>query len=590
MFYNNNNNNNNIILNGEFDVNTGNNSIEIYRSVFNAEKGTFRVLGGKMQLVVDIFRARQEYIKYITENTKNIVDGNKIKKAADNLICKFADIVENTSKSGIICVNKAGKKRPITEKEIFNILGLCDKVAKKTLNLLLKLKWITIRVISIGENKNIIHYMASPSVCRIQYGNYSLSLIDYKENRSNIIEAFKLKNWEINNLDQAADFYLNSSIKTDTELKELKELSEADSIPEDFSATIPEAEPIKQLTKEEIFNTLVLNNKPAQCYTKGKKGMLDGKIGDENIFYLVNESATNKRTKEDITLYRNLYLDIDCGKDKEGNYLDLNTVAERKNIIMTAIKKHLPKPTCIVDTRNGYHILYSIEPTTDANLYVDLQNKLVNAFYAADNLKDTARILRLPNTVWNKNASKYSKYTCKIVLANNKRYSIKEVQDFNYTEIKAGAEEIIKAIPDLKEEKTTTKANIASYAGVSNSKRINDIKNMVVFPDLKEKFRLMKKQDFIKYLKKYNMAKFFNIDTPARFNCFVHPDSNPSAGILIDSNGYYRLHCFSTNCPTHKDNNTGADIIEVLQHLTDKSFTEVLEYSAKLLNIVYSKK
>lgn len=107
-----------------------------------------------------------------------------------------------------------------------------------------------------------------------------------------------------------------------------------------------------------------------------------------------------------------------------------------------------------------------------------------------------------------------------------------------------------------------------------------DIKYLQKILNIKNEVELQNEQDFYNYIKsKINLPELLGIDKNNfyKFNCIIHNDTNPSAGIIIGDSGDYIYNCFGCGfC---------GNIIHVIQALTKMKTYQVIEYIKEIYNI-----
>ncbi len=222
-------------------------------------------------------------------------------------------------------------------------------------------------------------------------------------------------------------------------------------------------EEIKAQRHDDIFTEYILDGEDPVIWHEDKwnkdgkacSGYFVGKA-DENEFFTPNsiqlEDERGKgRKASNVTAVRNLYIDIDAGKDAEGNYLSLTEVAERK-AAMKKVMATLPAPTATVETRNGFHLYWSIskEDQTDIERGKALLKKLVRTVSIADKAaSDISRLLRLPGSIHHKNG--LEPFQVNIMEANAVRYSFDEIEaylDNNIASIEAACQLYTEEYPE----------------------------------------------------------------------------------------------------------------------------------------------
>lgn len=151
--------------------------------------------------------------------------------------------------------------------------------------------------------------------------------------------------------------------------------------------------------KQAIFSRLILRDQPARTYQLIDGSMIKHDMTADNDTYFTVNQAEYKATKpkgSDITGYNSWYIDIDAGKDTNGNYFTIEEVAERKEKMLQIIYS-MPTPTAIVSTRNGYHVYYSCENVHTAAEWQQIEDQLISTARISDKaVRDAGRLLRLP--------------------------------------------------------------------------------------------------------------------------------------------------------------------------------------------------
>ena len=311
---------------------------------------------------------------------------------------------------------------------------------------------------------------------------------------------------------------------------------------------------------ESIFNEFVLDNKEADVYRF-----------ESGTFFLVNESATaGTRKSSDIINYRNLFIDIDSGKDKDGNYFSLEEVAKRKESMLEVIRQFPAPPTVITETRNGFHCIWSLEATTNKSEWQDVENSLVRLFTIADKaVKDSSRVLRLPFSTWRKKG--YDEYETSIKEANAIRYTLEDMKDI----IDNHSEDVFIACESYKKEYGIETVTINK----STTPAVIDFDVI----DSKVDTDTMTSSQFINFAKQLSLRVLLNLPKQGQFCCIFHDDKTPSADIFIDRSTNYQYYwCHSSNCDIHAKR---MDIFDVLCTARNISFKEALLYLAKKLHV-----
>ena len=331
----------------------------------------------------------------------------------------------------------------------------------------------------------------------------------------------------------------------------------------------------------DVFRKYVLRGSEPMTYAKKNTGMVASEINLENdIYFSVNgtvEYLPKKPSNSDIIDFRNWFIDIDAGKDKNGNYFSDEEVLIRKQYMCKTVLKSIPTPTLVVETRNGYHIYWSCVSNISADDWNRIEQKIHDIISVADHaVKDASRILRMPNTMWLKPGKGCAPFEVKAVSSAPIQYG---VEDFE-------------AILNSHAEK------IASACRTYTSKYQIIDKNRSSKPSLKRKIapRVIKQSlDIKKTITDSNIARdiarsiditdWLKIANPKSFRCILpeHEDKHPSASIYRN-NDHERYLCHCCN------DGHGLDSIDLARRLYGFSYQEAVEYLCNLQGFDYKAK
>jgi hypothetical protein len=355
------------------------------------------------------------------------------------------------------------------------------------------------------------------------------------------------------------------------------------------------AVPMPETDKMAIFRDNIL--KQPHYYNASFAEISSPEAADNtNVFYLSQISDNKGRKQDNITAYHLLPLDFDFGysDNPDYKYADLATVAARKASFRQIMLPLLPTPTAIVDTRNGYHILYSLTITEDKNQWLSLCQTVKSIITTADPTitGDAARLLRLPGCRYHKTDKQGHSYDYDVTIyaASNNIYGIKSLTDkFNASKIQLAEadKKIINLYPGLKPIKVVHIGNIINKRTDIATDRLNDIANLTTdsFADASSILRVMTKAETINYLTHdIDMANYLWLPHTT-FRCIVHDDHNPSAYIIKCSDGVYRYFCGSANCPLSQKDHAGQSLIDMVTILSGCTYTQAINYLAKTQNI-----
>lgn len=162
---------------------------------------------------------------------------------------------------------------------------------------------------------------------------------------------------------------------------------------------------------------------------------------DKSDAYFVCNPATNMK-ESGVTHLNCNFVDLDAGRDAEGNYLSANAVEKFKTKARSGIKRFPLKPTYVIETRNGYHCYWvyknPLKPSVAFNLrWKETQAKIIQWFseYGSDYIVGKPnQLLRVPGSLWNKRwcdgKRQYPAFLTKITQHGNKslRYKYNDIK------------------------------------------------------------------------------------------------------------------------------------------------------------------
>ncbi len=106
-----------------------------------------------------------------------------------------------------------------------------------------------------------------------------------------------------------------------------------------------------------------------------------------------------------ISRIRACFVDMDAGRDDNGNYFKPSVVMQKKRGFLNYINNFPVKPSWVVDTRNGYQCYWILNPNTNSphkTYWNGIQKKLVNHFGGDARAIKINQIYRIPYTWWRK--------------------------------------------------------------------------------------------------------------------------------------------------------------------------------------------
>jgi len=131
---------------------------------------------------------------------------------------------------------------------------------------------------------------------------------------------------------------------------------------------------------------------------------------DSDVYFYVNGG----RKQYAINEVRACFVDIDAGRDANGNYLPSKEVMAKKTEFLQKINGFPVKPSWVVDTRNGYQVYWVLDGLSRESLYKTrwnaIQKKLVNYFGGDARAIKINQIYRVPYTWWRKCWEKKAPY------------------------------------------------------------------------------------------------------------------------------------------------------------------------------------
>lgn len=307
-----------------------------------------------------------------------------------------------------------------------------------------------------------------------------------------------------------------------------------------------------------------------------------------DIYFVVNSGGYKDI---DIKRINACFIDLDAGKDADGNNLPLEKVNKFKKEKIRQLHNFSLKPSYSVETRNGLHVYWLLrEKFNTIHDWKNIEEKLINYFGADEKVKNLARLMRCPGFYWMKNPEE--KFMCNIIERNDVRYSLDEIKS-TFKDIKT---KCTKQNPetlentglkgDPKRGNDNNKKTLLSFPTKYNSilcsnDRIKMIMTMDIF-DLKkiisaEPVTFYNDIDIRNYLKQQDLALLLGVNGKS-FNCLFHDDEHPSAGIIQnEETGHYIYHCFGCNWK--------GTIFQVVERLTGLNKPKTLEFLMEIYNI-----
>lgn len=311
---------------------------------------------------------------------------------------------------------------------------------------------------------------------------------------------------------------------------------------------------------------------------------------------LVPSDIKKKPSAKDIVGYRGLYVDIDAGRNEDKTYLNNKDVAKAKADMLKVIDT-LPTPTAVIETRNGYQLYWATTDINDAEVHKTAENQIIDILSIADhNVRDTARILRVPGTLWCKDPD--NKVKCEIVEANPVNYAVTELlQSFEDKKeaIEVACSQFIDEHDSIKrvltKQKSIQKVHAGYYVKDNTSARLKDIEagTTHTFKFLTCFAEFNTEKEAVSFLMhNVNLIDFLQLNvasTNQTFNCILHNDHHPSAVIFKNEKNGYRYYCNASSCMGNGEDGKGICIIDIVEILQNCNYRQALEYLFKVYNI-----
>lgn len=154
---------------------------------------------------------------------------------------------------------------------------------------------------------------------------------------------------------------------------------------------------------------------------------------EKDVYFYVNNGGTKKNEIDEIVA---VFVDIDTGRDENGDYYPTETVQQKKREMLEFCKKFPIEPSVFVETRNGFHIYWLLEPFAVNRVTLaqwETAMGRAKTFFreiGADHyVGKPNQLMRLPFTVWSKSYTGLKPFTCLAQINNTTRLSLDEFLD-----------------------------------------------------------------------------------------------------------------------------------------------------------------
>lgn len=169
-------------------------------------------------------------------------------------------------------------------------------------------------------------------------------------------------------------------------------------------------------------------------HTTNLDEVMEANIRDNaDAYFYVNGG----RKKDSISFVRACYIDLDAGRDQNGQYFRPKEVLQAKKHFMSMIENFKVKPSWILDTRNGYQVYWILSDndhklglTANTKYWNGIQKKLANYFNADIRAMKINQIFRVPFSWWRKPwEGKKSYFSTLVDGYNGEKVSIVSLQE-----------------------------------------------------------------------------------------------------------------------------------------------------------------
>ncbi|MEK5262523.1 hypothetical protein MKY75_25490 [Paenibacillus sp. FSL L8-0663] len=264
---------------------------------------------------------------------------------------------------------------------------------------------------------------------------------------------------------------------------------------------------------------------------------------------------------------------------------------------VSELKQRGIPPSAIVETKNGFHVYYLLNKDTQRHQFETLEGLLIYIYNGDMAVKNTARLLRVPDTLHLKDSN--DPFTIKLEEWNRSvRYDAEDL----IIRLRKVVEKVhvqtdtllcvnSRKAPTYNTKLLSKKKGLPSRVGIDySSMNIGNIpiisKGFEGIPELKKRLGLdnqddlsyIDRDDIRQFLKKQNLKHLLGIDSD-RLYCIFHNSSNPTSGNIYsyDDNWFYKCH--SSRCGVHYN------IVQIIERITRLPIHKAFDYLKELYNI-----
>ena len=308
----------------------------------------------------------------------------------------------------------------------------------------------------------------------------------------------------------------------------------------------------------------LLGNKNPICFVDNyiviKKKDIPKYIDEHDIFFIPNIGGTKT---DDIKEFKAFFVDLEAGRDADGNYLPNKKVKIFKSEQWVKIYGFGIQPNAVIETRNGLHLYWFIKESINTELWQTIENALIKYFNGDKKVCTPAHQMRMPGTYWRKDPNR--PYQCKLLKYNDLYTCIAKYCDFF---------NILASMTSNTHEKKKKKYQYAKPTPPKN-KSISPR----ILTNYKQVFDYLTKEiSMFDYLQEFHGLTGINHRS---FCCIIHKDKHPSASIFKVDSGVELYCCNATSCGFK------GNIIQVVSELKNCSRSDAISIICKNLNIEY---
>ncbi|SFJ43426.1 hypothetical protein SAMN04487936_102155 [Halobacillus dabanensis] len=298
---------------------------------------------------------------------------------------------------------------------------------------------------------------------------------------------------------------------------------------------------------------------------------------NREIYFVVNSGGYKSAR---IHKFNAVFMDLDCEVDEKLETSVHNQITEYKYSKLMEVQEFVYNPSCIIETRRGYHVYWFLNDGATRDEFEECQKGLINYFDADPAVTTPNRLMRVPNTYWCKNPNE--RFLVELLELNGNRYSIKQIlSELPNCELKNKNQSNKK--DNLKDTNSEHKVNTQEIKGTNNLKYIKE-QNVEALQAIlnPQEMRVSNHADLWQYIKERDMNQYLGIRGNS-FNCIFHDDENPSAGIVKNKTSHKKnvYNCLSSNC------GVSYTMITITQKLTGLNEEQSMKFLKRVYKIEY---